>query len=68
MCIDDHQRFQLMAVNKTKKLIFFAWRGAAWIDDDAFLGIIVKDVCVFRKGIEHKRFELEHRGISDLKF
>ena len=53
-----------MAVNEAKKFVFLTRIGAARVDDDTFLGVIVvNDVCVFRKGIEDKGFVFELRGI-----
>ena len=61
MRIDDHQRFEAMSVDEPEKLVFLACIRAARVDDDTFFGIVViDDICVFPKGIEDKRFELEH--------
>ena len=61
MRIDSHQRLEAMAVDETEEFVFLACIRATRIDDDTFLGILVIDnISVFRKGIEDKRFELEH--------
>ena len=58
---DDHQRFEAVAVDEAEELVFLACRGAARVDDDAFLGVVVvNDKGVFREGIEDDLFELEH--------
>ena len=52
MRVDGHQRLQLVAVDETEQAVFLAFVGAARVDDDTFLGVVVKDVGVFRKWIE----------------
>ena len=64
MCVDDHQRFEAVAVNEAKEFVLLARSGAAWVDDDTFLGVaVINDVCVFRKGIADKRFDLKHNDV-----
>ena len=59
--VDDHQRLEAVAVDEAEELVFLARVGAARVDDDTFLGVVVvNDEGVFRKGIENKLFELEH--------
>jgi len=61
MCVDDHQRFESMAVDEAEELVFLARVGAAWVDDDAIFGIVVVyDISIFRERIENKLFEFEH--------
>ena len=52
MRVDGHQRLQLVAVDETEQAVFLSFVGAARVDDDTFLGVVVKDVSVFRKWIE----------------
>lgn len=57
VCIDDHQRLEVMAIDEVEKFIFLACIGAARVNDDAFLGVlVVNDVGVFRKGIKYELF------------
>lgn len=42
-----------MAVDEAEELVFGTDCITAWVDDDAFFGVVVvNDVGVFRKGIE----------------
>lgn len=53
VCIDGHQRLEAVAVDEAEQLVFLACVGAARVDDDTFLAVVVvDDVCVFREGIE----------------
>ena len=50
-----------MAVDKAKEFVLLRHIGAARVDDDAFLGVVViNNVGVFRKRIENEGFELKH--------
>ena len=60
MRVDYHQRLEVVAVDKAKEFIFLTCIGAAWVNDDAFEGVVVKDVGVFAKKIENEGFEFEH--------
>ena len=43
---------RIINVDETEQAVFLAFVGAARVDDDTFLGVVVKDVGVFRKWIE----------------
>jgi len=64
MRADDHQRLEAMAVDEAEEFIFLAGIGAARVNNDAFLGIVVVyDVCVFRERIKDELFEFEHNHV-----
>ena len=61
MRADNQNGLQPMAVDEAKEFALLGGVGAARVDDEAFLGVVVvNDVGVFRKRIEDEGFELEH--------
>ena len=53
-----------MTIDEAEEFIFFTSIGAAWINDDAFLGVaVINDIGVFREGIKDELFEFEHNYV-----
>lgn len=66
--VDGHQRLEAMTVDEAEEFILFARSGAARVNDDAFLGIVVvNDIGVFREGIENERIKFKHNDVFRCK-
>ena len=66
--VDNHQRLEAESVDVAKEFVLFTLVGATWVDDGAFLGIVVvNDIGVFREGIENERIKFKHNDVFRCK-